>query len=300
MAGNKISTALFQNAIIFLNDAIKHFNNNVQRYDGRILTVVEVQMAIELAIKYRITEEYGSTTIFENVPSDIDDTELEKLFAENKLSTREFDNLKNFLKSKEEFSRILSNEFKYMEKFQLYRNKLVHLNYNFSKAELNQLEDDIIHVIVYVLHILLSSNVSDEEYREFLSEYIEHSEYEKLLSNSAFYKSLQDVLNKEYSKMYFCPICSRKLVTPHKRCVGCLTDFNFSRAYGFVKCGYCGEDMVIYDACNIDVNREMRGLCLNCENDTIVYKCEKCGGVVNLELFDSANCNPSYCKFDSK
>ena len=69
MAGNKISTALFQNAIIFLNDAIKHFNNNIQSYDGRILTVVEVQMAIELAIKYRITEEYGSSTIFENVPS---------------------------------------------------------------------------------------------------------------------------------------------------------------------------------------------------------------------------------------
>ena len=176
MAGNKISTALFQNAIIFLNDAIKHFNNNIQSYDGRILTVVEVQMAIELAIKYRITEEYGSSTIFENVPSDIEDTELEKLFAENKLSTREFENLKNFLKSKEEFSRILSNEFKYMEKFQLYRNKLVHLNYNFSKAELNQLEDDIIHVIVYVLHILLSGKVSDKEYREFLSEYIEHSE----------------------------------------------------------------------------------------------------------------------------
>ena len=74
MAGNKISTALFQNAIIFLNDAIKHFNNNIQSYDGRILTVVEVQMAIELAIKYRITEEYGSSTIFENVPSDIEDS----------------------------------------------------------------------------------------------------------------------------------------------------------------------------------------------------------------------------------
>lgn len=300
MAGNKISTALFQNAIIFLNDAIKHFNNNIQSYDGRMLTVVEVQMAIELAIKYRITEEYGSSTIFENVPSDIEDTELEKLFAENKLSTREFENLKNFLKSKEEFSRILSNEFKYMEKFQLYRNKLVHLNYNFSKAELNQLEDDIIHVIVYVLHILLSGKVSDKEYREFLSEYIEHSEYERLLSNSAFYKSLQDVLNKEYPKMYFCPICSRTLVTPHKRCVGCLVDLNFTGAYGFVSCGFCGEDMVVYDACNIDSNREMRALCLNCKNDTIVYKCKKCGSVVNLELFDDTKCHPSYCEFDDE
>ena len=300
VAENKISTALFQNAIIFLNDAIKHFNNDMQSHYGRILTVVEIQMAIELSIKYCITEEYGSVTIFDNVPADIEDEELEKLFMENKLSTRDFENLKNFLKSKEEYSRILSKEFKYMEKFQLYRNKLVHLNYNFSKSELNKLEEDIIHIIVYILHILLSGKVSDEEYRDFLYDYIDHREYEILLSNSYFYESLRNVLNSEYPNMYFCPICSRNLVIPHKRCVGCLTDLNNSNAYGFVTCGFCEEDMVIYDACNIDANTEMRGLCLNCENDTIVYKCKKCGSVVNLELFDDTTCHPFYCEFDGE
>ena len=97
-----------------------------------------------------------------------------------------------------------------MEKFQLYRNKLVHLNHNFSKEELNQLEDDIIHVIVYVLHILLSSKVSDKEYREFLSEYIEHSEYEKLLSNSAFYKALSFYL--------FARICLKYIFIMLEKC----------------------------------------------------------------------------------
>ena len=69
-------------------------------------------------MKYRIAEEYGSKTIFDNVPPDIDDIELERLFMENKLITSEFENLKKFLKGKEEYSRKLSKEFKYMEKFQ--------------------------------------------------------------------------------------------------------------------------------------------------------------------------------------
>ncbi len=298
MNESRICTALFQNSIIFLNDAIKHFNSNMQNHSVRILTVVEVQMATELAMKYRVAEEYGIKTIFEKVSDNIDDNELEKLFIENKLITREFENLKNFLKSKEEFCRKLSNEFKYMEKFQLYRNKLVHLNYNFSQTELSELEDDIIHVIVYILHTLLSGNVSAEEYREFLYEYIEHKEYEKLLSNRKFYLALNDILNKEYSKIYFCPICDRTLLTPHKRCVGCLTDFNDSSAFGFVLCGYCGEETVIYDACNIDINTTLQGLCLNCENYTTVYECKKCGRVVNLELFDNTKCNQSHCEYE--
>lgn len=298
MNESKICTALFQNSIIFLNDAIKHFNSDMQNHSVRILTVVEVQMAIELAMKYRIAEEYGSETIFDNVPSDIDNNELERLFIENKLITSEFENLKRFLKGKEEYCRKLSNEFKYMERFQLYRNKLVHLSYNFSQTELDELEDDVIHVIVYILHTLLSGKVSADEYRIFLYEYIEHKEYEKLLSNHKFYSALSDMLNKEYSKLYFCPICDRTLVTPHKRCVGCLTDFNDSGAYGFVSCGYCGEDIVIYDACNIDTNATLRGLCLNCKNDTMVYKCKKCGSIVNLELFDDTKCNQSHCEFD--
>lgn len=298
MNESKICTTLFQNSIIFLNDAIKHFNSNMQDHSVRILTVVEVQMAIELAIKYRIAEDFGSKMIFDNIPSDIDDNELERLFIENRLTTREFENLKNFLKSKEEYCRKLSKEFKYMEKFQLYRNKLVHLSYNFSQRELNELEDDIIHVIVYILHALLSGRVSADEYRTFLYEYIEQSEYKKLLSNRSFYTSLCEILNKEYPKLYFCPICDRTLVTPHKKCVGCLTNFDDTNAFGFVSCGYCGEDMVIYDACNIDINTTLQGLCLNCENYTTVYECKKCGSVVNLELFDANKCNKNHCVFD--
>lgn len=297
MNESKIPISLFQNSTIFLNDAIKHFNNK-QDHSNRILCIVEVQMAIELAMKYRITEEYGSKTIFDNISSDIDDNELEKLFIENKLITSEFENLKRFLKGKEEYCRKLSNEFKYMEKFQLYRNKLVHLSYNFSQTELNELEDDIIHVIVYILHTLLSGKVSSDEYRTFLYEYIEHKEYQKLLSNRKFYLALNDMLNKEYSKLYFCPLCDKRLVTPYKRCVGCLTDFNDTNAFGFVSCGYCGEKMVIYDACNIDINITLQGLCLNCENYTTVYECKKCGSVVNLELFDDTKCNQSHCEFD--
>lgn len=39
----------------------------------------------------------------------------------------------------------------------------------------------------------------------------------------------------------------------------------------------------------------MRGYCLNCDNDTTVYKCPKCGQLINAELFDIKKCHEGFC-----
>ena len=77
-----------------------------------------------------------------------------------------------------------------------------------------------------------------------------------------------------------------------------MTNFNWSDIYGFASYGYYVDDMVIYDVCNIDINKTPRGLFLNYKEDTTVYKCKKCGNIVNLELFDDTKCNQSHCEFD--
>lgn len=59
---------------------------------------------------------------------------------------------------------------------------------------------------------------------------------------------------------------------------------------------YCGEEMVICDAVNIEYNNNyIRGYCLNCDNDTTVYKCPKCGQFINAELFDKTKCHEGFC-----
>lgn len=56
--------------------------------------------------------------------------------------------------------------------------------------------------------------------------------------------------------------------------------------------------MVICDAVNIEYNNNyIRGYCLNCDNDTTVYKCPKCGQFINAELFDKTKCHEGFALF---
>lgn len=138
---------LFQNANIFLNAAIYNFNKGLASHDHRVLAVVSTQMALELAIKMRITKDYGVRTILEGNISTATDRDILDGYETNSLRVKEFETLKNFLKSKREYNMFFSGEYTYMERFQKIRNKLVHFDYNFTDQELEQLEDDIIHVI---------------------------------------------------------------------------------------------------------------------------------------------------------
>lgn len=295
MISNKLYQKLFLNTNIFLNAAIYNLNKGFDSHNNRVLAVVSTQMALELAIKTRITKDYGIRIILEGDISSATNEDIWEGYENNSLRIKEFEQLKNFLKSKIDYNKYFTGEYTYMERFQKYRNKLVHFDYNFTEHELEQMESDIIHVIVNILHILISTNVSHDEYRKFMEEYIDSTEYQKLLSNSLYQVALQNIIIREYGETYLCPICSRNLFLPIKKCLGCLSDFNNPSAFGFVNCNYCGKETVIYDACNIEHNLTLRGLCLYCENDAVIYKCPKCGNTLNLENSKEHSCTPDYC-----
>ena len=260
-----------------------------------LLAIVDIQMSLELAIKVRVAQDHGVTAILQHADAEISADELAQKYEKNSLRVKEFESLKNFLKSKREYNHILSGEYAYMDRFQKYRNKLVHFDYNFSDEECVELENNIIHIIVYILHALLSSDISAEEYREFIFENIQSSEYNKLLKNPKFYSELQNVILQEYGEIYFCPICDRNLLTPAMKCLGCLLNFRDTSTYGFVPCQFCGKETVIYDALNLPINTGLQGLCVNCSEYTTVYRCTLCGEVYNLERFDPDECKPGYC-----
>lgn len=295
MTEAEIILKLYQNASIFLNDAIIHLNKGVDSYSDMLLAVVDIQMSLELAIKVKIARDYGIAAILEHADARMSTDELMQKYENNSLRVKEFESTKNFLKSKQDYNRIFSKEYIYMERFQKYRNKLVHFNYNFSDMECGAIESDIIHIIVYIIHALLSSDISDEEYRKFIFENIQSSEYSKLLENPKFYAELQNVILHEYGECYSCPICDQKLLIPEMKCLGCLLKFRNRMAFGFVQCQYCGKETVIYDALNLPENKMLRGLCVNCGEDTIVYQCESCGNVYNFERFGSIACKPGHC-----
>lgn len=292
-----IESALFRNAIVFLNEAIHHFNLGINQYDNKILAIVDLQMSLELSIKFSIANNFSINDIFdEKSIKGLSEEEIISSYQSNKLKVKEFEQLKNFLKSDRYFCTEFSSDFSYMEKFQNYRNKLVHQNYNFSEEEENTIENDIIYIIVYILYRLLSNDISSSDYNDYLYEYIPENEYMKLLLNEKFAKEIKLKFETEYGKLYTCPLCGFKSLTPMKKCYRCLELFEDGFSYGYVKCAYCGEDYVIFDAVNMDCNKGFaRGLCLNCEEDTIVYKCHKCGEYNNLEAFGRKMCTPEKC-----
>lgn len=294
---------LFQNAIFFLDEAISYINRGVSDRRNMILAIINMQISMELALKSSLATNFGLRTILVEKQANLSEKELQRLYEENNLKIKEYDSLKNFLKTPQgniEAYNFEKPQYKYMERFQKYRNRILHSSYVFSNDEIQQMESDLIYVLIHILGVILSDR-TDEEYRTFVQEYLNGREYSKLLKNSVYNKELQIFLQEEYDKLYMCPICGANTLTPYKFCARCLANFDIPSAYAFVKCGNCGEKMVIGDALNIEYNSNYaRGLCLNCGEYTMIYKCPKCHNYVNSELFDVTNCHEDFCRWYSE
>lgn len=304
---NIITDSLFKNAIVFFNDAIYHFNRWLENkaYADQILSIVNTQMALELAMKYKIAETVDVRIIFE--AKSIHGLSIDQIydaFQNNELRINEFEQLKNYMKSNKKLSTTFSSHFAYMDKFQNYRNKLVHQNYTFTPSEINQIENDIIHIFIYIIVEMLT-DISAGEKDIIITDLINSNEYKKLLANYNFAEKLNEKAKSDYGKLYYCPICDIGLQTmlPYKRCYRCgliynsnSTSVHASNAVMYVKCHFCGETMVAFDDLNIDDNHGFaRGLCLNCGNDTIIFKCPKCGEYYDTETCVSEFCTPDKC-----
>lgn len=294
----EFASTLFRNAILFVNSAIGFINKGVDNYANMIQAVVNLQFAMELALKSDIVSSCGIRTILNNKQSKLEDSEIEKLYFENKLKIREYDDIKNFTRTKVHLYEFERKEYEYMEMFQKYRNCVLHSSYIFDNQEKQNIEKDIIYMLIHILGVLMSEETTLAE-RKFMQEYLNQHEYSELLKNPVYNEELGVFLTREYGELYICPYCSTRTMTADYKCARCFSIFSDRHAFQYVNCGYCGKDMVICDAANIDCNQDhmVRGLCLNCEEDTTVYKCPKCGNFVNMELFDSTNCHVGFCSF---
>jgi hypothetical protein len=222
---------LFRNAVIFIDSAIGYINKGLDSYVNMLQAIVNLQFAMELALKSSVVSYCGIRTVLVSRQSNLSDSEIEDLYSANKLKVREFDDIKNFTKGKKHLYNFERKEYQYMELFQKYRNCVLHSAYVFSEQERRDAEKDIMYALIHILGILMSGeNTADRHF------------------------------------------------------------------FGYVNCGYCGEEMVICDAVNIEYNNNyIRGYCLNCDNDTTVYKCPKCGQFINAELFDKTKCHEGFC-----
>lgn len=292
---NEFAQLLFKNAIIFVDSAIGYINRGLDNYVNMIQAIVNLQFAMELALKSSVVINCGIRTILVGKQSVMSDTEIEELYATNKLKIREYDDIKNYTKGRNHLYNFERKEYQYMEMFQKYRNSVLHSSYIFNEQEKQGVEKEIIYALIHILGILMSEETEIAN-RKFMQEYLNGSQYAVLLQNPIYNQELYSFLKKEYEDLYTCPYCSTKTMTIDYKCARCFNIFSDRHFFQYVNCGYCGEDMVICDAANIECNNNyIRGLCLKCGNDTMVYKCPKCGQYVNAELFDKTKCRVDFC-----
>ena len=126
---------LFRNAVIFIDSAIGYINKGLDNYVNMLQAIVNLQFAMELALKSSVVSCCGIRTILVSKQSCLSDSEIEELYVTNKLKIREFDDIKNFTKGKKHLYNFERKEYQYMELFQKYRNCVLHFCLHHTEAE---------------------------------------------------------------------------------------------------------------------------------------------------------------------
>ena len=298
--------ATSSNSILFLKKALSQLTKDsdtekpIDKEDA-ILSCIYIQLSLELAIKAVIIKRVGITSILDKSKHNKDsEEELLKKFNNNSIKVKEFDSLKNFVKANKQIFNLDKNHISYIEKFQNIRNKLVHMNYNFTIEEFENMKKDLIFVIAHIIIKLLAEDAKSLP-SEFYIQHLNHQEFNKLINYRLYRTEMEELAKQSATTVYLCPICSNySLNFDNKFCYTCLSVFDDDSTYGFLDCDYCNsKESVIYDRLNVHFNDHIiRGLCLECKEDALVYECPICSYSYNIDtnLSGGNNCNNAICK----
>lgn len=291
----EIHRSLIQNSTIFLDQSISAINSGLSRYNNKLIAIVNMQMALELALKAQLIKRIDIRNILHRDHATLTDDEIACKYENNTLKVKEFEQLKNYAKSNNMFD-LAKLEYRYIEVFQEYRNQLVHFNHVFTETEDKNIEQDIFYVLINILSTILDDILLTDEHSDLENTIIlEH--YDRLLNNTKYQEKLKSYLENKGETLSYCPICSKELLTPSKICMGCFSVIRSNRpGFGYTHCKYCNNhSSVIFDTLNLNINGGIGpGLCLKCKSDTTIFACPECGSINDLEGIVEC-CTPHKC-----
>lgn len=303
MDNKKIADSLEKNSILFLKKAIESSNlldNKMIDTEQMLFLCVHTQLALELVMKSMVISKESLKAILKNGKYDnYSESEIISLYMDNNVTVKSFEDIKNYVKSNSSIFNITKQDIKYIDLFQLYRNKIVHLNYHFNEDEYKQVKVSFIYVLVHIVLKMLSANHLSVS--EFLQEHC--FDITKVIKNKDFCDEMEKYVAENYEEAWLCPICSRKTnVAELKQCCTCLSEFDNSIIFGQEACINCGkEDSIIYDNLNIDINEGViDGLCLNCKCKVQIYDCYYCSETFVLYRTTREMAKKHVCKCGGK
>lgn len=295
---DQICNAIFQNAILFLRRTIKNVNKSTEKgsvsREDAIFLSIHTQFTIEMSVKYFVAKKYGVREILNiNKYPNFQEVDLYELFNSNNIYVKTYEILKQKVYLDREQLRIKNFEFKYLDKFQRLRNKILHINYNFTDEEVNELKVSIIYVLArFIIRILGNSEIN---ITRFIENNLDKDEYEKFINHSQYKSELISICSDNNCLVGKCVWCGEELFDiVDKECLLCQSTPEML-FMGFIDCIFCEtKGSVAYDKLNFQ--NFTLGKCLICDEKTNIFKCSKCGSINNYELSTTrSSCTPEYC-----
>lgn len=303
MSANLVSKVC-ENSWLFLRRAISelisHDDTNDEGLDKEkaIMAITLIQMSFELSLVAYFIKVDGIHGIVKEEDATLSEERLLSKFENNKLITKSFNELKTIALDR---NTLLNNGNEHLiNEFQKVRNKLVHLNYNFDESQLYNLKYELTYFIVKVIIPTLAEDGFKPS--QAIASNIDSKDFLKLIKFPPYAYEMSKVARENAMHVYRCIHCGNNSLAVDygdEHCYSCCEDLNHA---GFIDCSYCkSKRSMIYDALNIDcqIDRTLRGLCLNCGDDDLVYVCKKCGSEVALEAnIGEGKCCLDFCQWD--
>ena len=264
----KLYDSLVHNSILFLDkgarELVQNDCNSLQ--DTIVLSCAHIQISLELAMRAYMIRVRGINAILDRKQQGLSMTEIETHYYDNSLKVVEFDCIKNQLKSCSLFN---SEEFKIIDSFQMYRNKLVHFCCHIEENELEELSNKLIYYVVRIVLFLLYDNYEDKKPAEYFEKLLGGKFYESLWNNQGYIKALEYFAAQWSKKVGICPECERKTYSiDYEFCYLC--NLNLKYSIGRANCDMCdGINTVISD-------NSMPGFCQKCGAKPEIFECPIC------------------------
>ena len=270
------------NSLLFLEDGVKSLITDGQKgiTDTIVLSCTSIQISLELAMRAYLLRNKGLDYILEkDQRKNYTDEEKEKLYQDNKLKVTEFEAMKNQLKGKD-ISVFKKEDFRIIDDFQLYRNRLVHFCCSLNENEMLELREKLMYYVVRVVLCLLYDNYEDKRPAEYFEELLGYDFYRQLWNDRGYIRAIEQLAKERTRDVGLCPICSRYAYSIDEEfCYFCNVT-PLDDEWGRADCIACGrKNSVIYDRLNIHLggnHHSMLGLCQLCKTHIHIFECPIC------------------------
>ncbi len=282
-----LADELFGNARDFLNQGLVFLLSHPANDKAAKFLIVNLQMSLELLIKWHLVTNVGTQAIFEKPLAGIAD--LRKRIWAGELRSKDYNPLKQQFISLNQ-NRLQPPDIELLKKFQTYRNRIVH-------AFMSLTHEQSVILAIDMAFKVMRRIIGDDPHAPFTG-YIDKELYKKLMGYKPYIeKSEEEAEQWSEDDVLLCWECKHQsLAEIHQYyycfCCGISVPDD---AIGYVKCPFCDEKAFAYDTLNVK-DHGTTGRCLNCDEDASVDVCVHCDAPVFVELGGRHGKKGWYCE----